>query len=386
MVLWQSSMETCDYYHLVFSFFAKLGLSPNSFTHFFFIFFFRNSKTKQTKKHWTPDPPRPPPPPPPPPTLQQCCVTMVFPLSLQCHAVECYTVLYHHGVPSFFTVSCHLMLHRQCCVTMAFPLCSVIPLDVTQTCVASPWYSLTLYSVMLLDVTQTWITMVFPFSLPCHAIGCYTDMYCITITMVFPHSLPCHAIGCYTDMYCITMVFPHSLQCHAVGCYTYSVVSYVPSFFTVSCHWMLHSVVSDVPSFCTVSCCWMLHRHVLYHMFPLSLQCHAVGCYTDMCCIICSLFLYSVMLLDVTQTCVVSYVPSFFTVSCCWMLHRHVLYHMFPLSLQCHADGCYTLLYHHGIPSFFTVSCCWMLRRHVLYHRGIFSFFSVVVFAWPHHS
>ena len=174
-------------------------------------------------------------------------------------------MLYHHGVPSFFTVSCRLMLHRQCCVTMAFPLYSVIPLDVTQTCVASPWYSLTLYSVMLLDVTQTCITMVFPFS------------------------LPCHAIGCYTDMYCITMVFPHSLQCHAIGCYTNSVVSpWYPLFLFIV-------MLLDVTQTCVVSPWYSLFLYsvmlldvihkVLYHMFPLSLQCHAVGCYADMCCI-----------------------------------------------------------------------------------------------------
>ena len=91
----------------------------------------------------------------------QCCITMMFPLSLQCHAVGCYTVLYHHGIPSFFTVSCCWMLHS----------------------VVSLWCSLFLYSIMLLDVTQCWITMVFPLSLQCHAVGCYADMCCIT--MVF---------------------------------------------------------------------------------------------------------------------------------------------------------------------------------------------------------
>ena len=148
-----------------------------------------------------------------------CCITMVFPHSLQCHAVGCYPDMNHHGVPVFFTVSCHWMLHRH----------------------VSPWCSLTLYSVMLLDVTHmNHHGVPFFFTVSCHWMlhsvvspGYSLFLYSVTlldvtqccITMVFPLSFHCHAVGCYTDMCCITMVFPLSLQCHAVGCYTYSVVS-----------------------------------------------------------------------------------------------------------------------------------------------------------------
>ena len=130
-------------------------------------------------------------------------------------------VLHHHGIPSLFTVSCCWMLHRH----------------------ESPWCSLFLYSVMPLDVTQC----------------------------------------------CITRVFPLSLQCHAVGCYAVLYHHGIPSFFSLSCCWMLHRHVlyhHGIPSFFTVSCCWMLYiQCCITMMFPLSLQCHAVGCYADMCCI-----------------------------------------------------------------------------------------------------
>ena len=187
--------------------------------------------------------------------VTQCCITMMFPLSLHCHAVGCYAVLYHHGIPSFFTLSCCWMLRS----------------------VVSPWYSLFLYTVMLLDVTQCCITMVFPLSLHCHAVGCYAVLY---------H----HGI---------------------------------PSFFTLSCCWMLRSVVSP----------WY------------------------------SLFLYTVMLLDVTHSVLYHHdVPSFFTVSCCWMLHiQCCITMMFPLSLQCHAVGCYTFSVVSPWYSLFLYSGCFCL-------------------------